>query len=169
MKFGEGCVRRLLQPLEVLTLACLFACFFTFAGYGQSGGNASTSASLSDKPTNSTPSLEGERPAVNARINALSQAFMNKDVEAVLNMSTSKDRYRKEFQTNKDKMPLAGEILKSATLTDIGPGYTKNGTLIGEISVKNASGTWTINIYKSNGEWLFEIPWENGIWKKYIH
>ncbi len=149
-------MRLLAQPLQVLALACLFACFFAFAGCGKSGGDASSIAPLGDKPTNSTPSLEEERPAVNAKINALSQALLNKDVEATVLLFTRKDEYRQMFQVNKEKMPLLAEALKSATLTDVGPGYTSYGVRIGELSVNLSSHTFSITIVKIKGEWFIQ-------------
>lgn len=150
-----------------ITLLCLvifhFSTFFFLAGCGGSGSSNGTSGTQSTTPlgttlTNSIPTLEEERPAVNARINALSQALINKDVEAaaLLFSPGTREEHRKTLQAIQAKMPNIAEELKTAALIWVAPSNDRYGQRGGEIAVDFASTTLHISVVKIDGEWFFE-------------
>ncbi|MEW6709258.1 MAG: hypothetical protein AB1403_05480 [Candidatus Riflebacteria bacterium] len=100
--------------------------------------------------------LEQEQPVVKARLNELSQAFIDKDVDRAIKFCVKKDLYKQIFLRNKDRLPELGAAIKTGRLTSVGAGYSSSGTRIGEISVEIGSSTFGITIFKEKGEWFFQ-------------
>lgn len=117
--------------------------------------SSSSSGSSSYTPPLIPETLEQEQPVVKARINELSQALIEKDVDKAISLCTRIDKYQTAFQNHKDKMPILGELLKTAKLTSVGP-YNRNGCRIGAVAIDVASTSFTINVIKDNGKWYIQ-------------
>lgn len=119
---------------------------------------ATTQTAAPYKPPARIETLEEELPAVNARINALSQALKAKDIEKTVLLFSPASRHerRQRLHTIQNEMPQIGEDLKTATLADIASGYTQFGVRTGSIKVQAYGRIFEINIVKINGEWYFQ-------------
>ncbi|MFZ2958233.1 MAG: hypothetical protein WA705_15195 [Candidatus Ozemobacteraceae bacterium] len=137
-----------------------FALLFMFGvlvSPGCGGGGGGDSSPLS--PTNDPAVLvEQERPAVNAKLNALAAACDAKNVDQVVQLCSpsTQERFKKRFQTNQAKLPKLAEALKAATLVSVAPASTVSGEQAGVVSVNVSGKTFHLNLAKRNGEWFFE-------------
>lgn len=118
--------------------------------------SSSTNGNASYTPPAVPETLEQEQPAVKARLNELSQALIEKNVDKAVELCVRKDFYKQIFLRHKDKLPSLGETIKKGQLTSVGAGYTSHGTRIGEISVDIGSTTFGITAIKSKGQWFFQ-------------
>lgn len=146
--------------IPIFIIVLLFAGMLTITGCRIfdvfSKDPASSNGSASYTPPAIPETLEQEQPAVKARLNELSQALENKNIEKAAELCGQQEKYRKMFEKNKDKMPVLSRILSNAKLTLINSGYGSDGVRMGEISVDIASKTFTINAVKINGKWYFQ-------------
>ncbi len=100
--------------------------------------------------------LEQESLSIKTRIEEICEALNNKDAERASKFCVQPEIYKKTFETNVDKMPLLGEVLKNAKLTSVGAGYTYFGGRSGGLTVQVGSETYTIGMAKLDGIWYFQ-------------
>ena len=146
--------------ISTFIVVLLFSRMLTFTGcrvfdfFGKDSSAEKGSASYTPPAVPET--LDQEQPVVKARLNELSQALENKNIEKAAELCGQQEKYRKMFEENKDKMPALSKILLNAELTLINAGYGSDGVRMGEISVDISSKTFTINAVKINGKWYFQ-------------
>lgn len=120
--------------------------------------SSSTTSSSNYVTPSRAETLEEERPLVNSRLNAFSNALLSQDVKKSIAICAPfrKDEYEKLFKENPNLMKYLGEAMKNATLDTVGPGYDSYGRRIGGVKVKYNGKTFNLNIVKLNGEWFLQ-------------
>ena len=118
--------------------------------------SSSSNGSESYTPPTIPETLEQERPFVKARINELVQALESKNIDKILELCDNQEGYRENFENNVQNLPKMADSLKTADLTMISPGYGRNGSRCGEVSVNMGSHSYAIPVVKRSGKWFFQ-------------
>ncbi|GAB1355295.1 hypothetical protein MASR1M12_40380 [Erysipelotrichia bacterium] len=102
--------------------------------------------------------MEEERPLVNSRLSAFSNALISQDVKKSISICSPsrKEEYEKLFNENPDLMKYLGEAMKNSSLEMVGPGYDKYDQRFGGAVVKYNGKAFHINLVKINGVWYLQ-------------